>query len=72
MKTLKKMMIPIDTLTSFVLVQIELQIKNKKMIARKNIPAIAKTIAAIIRLVSLQLYTLFKTNKIEYMRNYFM
>jgi ubiquitin-activating enzyme E1 len=43
-----------------------------KMIAGKIIPAIATTTAAATGIVSLQLYTLFQTDKIEFMRNCFM
>ena len=46
--------------------------QRTKMIAGKIIPAIATTTAAITGIVSLQLYTLFQTDKIEYMRNCFL
>jgi len=42
------------------------------MIAGKIIPAIATTTAAITGIVSLQLYTLLQTDKIEFMRNCFL
>ena len=42
------------------------------MIAGKIIPAIATTTASITGIVSLQLYTLLQTQKIEYMRNCFL
>jgi ubiquitin-activating enzyme E1 len=42
------------------------------MIAGKIIPAIATTTAAVTGLVSLQIYTLLTTKKIDYMRNAFM
>ena len=46
--------------------------QKTKMIAGKIIPAIATTTAAITGIVSLQLYTLFQTQKIDYMRNCFL
>lgn len=42
------------------------------MIAGKIIPAIATTTAAVTGLVSLQIYTLLTTKKIDFMRNAFM
>ena len=42
------------------------------MIAGKIIPAIATTTAAVTGLVSLQLYTLLQTNKIDFMRSAFI
>ena len=50
----------------------ESELQKTKMIAGKIIPAIATTTAAITGIVSLQLYTLFQTQKIDYMRNCFL
>ena len=46
--------------------------QKTKMIAGKIIPAIATTTAAITGIVSLQLYTLLQTDKIDFMRNCFL
>ncbi len=46
--------------------------QKTKMIAGKIIPAIATTTASITGIVSLQLYTLLQTQKIDYMRNCFL
>jgi len=43
-----------------------------KLIAGKIIPAVASTTAAIVGLVSLQLYTLCQTNEIKYLRNSYL
>ena len=46
--------------------------QKTKMIAGKIIPAIATTTASITGIVSLQMYTLYQTTKIDYLRNCFL